>query len=323
MSGARHMPGLKGEFKSGGMAAGLARRLLGRTMKWVDYQKPKNLDEALRLLQQANGRGRVIAGGTDLIVQLKRKVFVADLLVDITGIEELRQMGEEDGWIRIGAGVTHAEVARSHLILREAMALAQGCRRMGSPQIRNMGTLVGNVVNAHAAGDGAVPLMALEAELKVASNGGDRWVALEEAYCGVGLSAVDSTKEVATEVRFKKLGEHSQTGFFRMAKRKALAPPIVNGAIAISLGPFRDRIKKARIAIGPFAYKPFLSKKAEAYLESTEISDGHILQACHMASTEGNPRTTLQASDLYRKKMVEVHLLRTMKGILDGLRKTQ
>lgn len=291
-------------------------------MNWILYQKPKDLDEALTLLQEAKGRGRIIAGGTNLILQLKRREYLADLLVDITEIQELRAIREEDGWIRIGAGVTHGEVAQSSLILREAKALAQGCGQLGSPQVRNMGTLVGNVVNAHAAADGAVPLMALEAELRVRSQEGDRWVALEEAYRGIGLSAVDATKEVATEVRFKRPGGSGKTGFFRMARRKALALPIVNGSVSLFFDPSQNRIQKARIALGPFAYKPLRSRKAEAYLESMEISDPSLLKACRIASEEGRPRTTLQASALYREKMVEVHLFRTIHGILDEFRKT-
>jgi carbon-monoxide dehydrogenase medium subunit len=199
-------------------------------MKWIEYEKPQGLDEALTLLQQANGRGRVIAGGTDLLLQLKKRECLADLLVDLTAIEELRQIREEGEWVRIGAGVTHGEVARNPVIRQEARALAQGCGQVGSPQIRHMGTLIGNVVSAQPAADGAIPLMALEAELRVVSHHGEHWVALEEAYRGVGLSAVDSTREVVAELRFKKSGGNGETGFFRMARRRALALPVLNGA---------------------------------------------------------------------------------------------
>lgn len=292
-------------------------------MNWIVYKKPKDLDETLTLLRQANGRGRVIAGGTDLIVQLKRREYLADLLVDVTGIQELRQICEEDGWIRIGAGVTHGEVAKNSLIQREAKALAQGCGQVGSPQIRNMGTLVGNVVSAQPAADGAIPLMALEAELKVVTSNGERWLALEDAYRGVGLSTVDATREVATEVRFRKPGAYGETGFFRMARRKALALPILNGAVSLVLDASRSRIEKANIALGPVAEKPFRSRKAEAYLESTEISHDNLLEACRIASEEASPRTSIRGSALYRKEMVKVNLYRTIQGILDEIRKTK
>jgi len=291
-------------------------------MNWIAYEKPKNLDEALRLLERAGGKGRVIAGGTDLILQLKKREYLADLLVDITGIQDMKRIREEDGWVRIGAGVTHREVARNSMIQREARALAQGCGQVGSPQIRNMGTLVGNVVSAQPAADGAIPLMVLEAELKLVSSAGERWMALEKAYRGIGLSAIDATREVVSEVRFRKSGERCATGFFRMARRKALALPILNGAVSLQLDFSKDRIEKARIAIGPVAEKPFRSRRAETYLESAAISPKNLLEACRIASEEANPRTSLRGSAGYRKEMIRVYLFRTIERILDELRKT-
>jgi CO/xanthine dehydrogenase FAD-binding subunit len=194
-------------------------------MNWVAYRKPKSIAEALALLGEADGRGRLIAGGTDLMLQLRHHEYRPDLLVDITGIEELKQIEENDGWIEIGAAVTHGEVAKNSVIQKEARALAEGCARVGSPQIRNMATLVGNVISAQPAADGAIPLAALEAEMKVVSKDGERWVSVEATYKGVGVSSVDASREVATKVRFKKLGEKGQTRFFRMCRRKALALP--------------------------------------------------------------------------------------------------
>jgi aerobic carbon-monoxide dehydrogenase medium subunit len=292
-------------------------------MNWIDYEKPERLDQALTLLKQAEGTGRIIAGGTDLVLQLRRRECAASLLVDITGIEALRQIQEDGDWIRIGAGVTHGEVARNTLIRREAKALTQGCSRVGSPQIRNMGTLVGNVVSAQPAADGAIPLMALEAELKVVSRDGGRWMALEDAYRGVGLSAVDAAREIVTELRFRKLGGNGDTGFFRMARRKALALPVLNGAVRLFLDAPRNRIIKARIAIGPVAEKPFRSRRAEAYLESSDISHANLLEACRIASEEANPRTSIRGGAFYRKEMVKVNLLRTLERILDEIGKTK
>lgn len=287
-------------------------------MKWIDYRKPKDVTEALALLENAKGRGRLIAGGTDLVLQLKRGEYQADLLVDITGIQELKRIQEKDGWIRIGAGVTHGEVARSSLIRGEAKALAEGCGQVGSPQMRNIATLVGNVMTAQPAADGTIPLMALEAELRVVSIGGERWVALEEAYRGVGLSTIDATQEIATELRFKRLGSHSSSRFFRMARRKALALPILNGAIAVVFNPSMNRIERARIAIGPVADKPFRSRDAEAYLVSNEISSELISEAARISSEEARPRSSLlRGSDVYRKEMLRLYLTRTIQRIVD------
>ncbi len=290
-------------------------------MNWTYYHKPKTLPEALALLKDSEGRARVIGGGTDLLLQIRRREFRPESLVDITGIEELRGIREGDGWITIGAGATHGEIARSDLIRREAAALARGCGEVGSPQIRHMATLVGNVVTAQPAADGAIPLMVLEAEVKVVSPEGERWMGLEDAYRGIGLSAVDPTREIAAEIRFRMPGRSSGTGFFRMARRKALALPVLNGAVSLSLDTSKERIEKARIAIGPVAERPFRSRKAEAFLESSEVSSETLVKACRIASEEANPRTSSRGSTLYRKEMVKVKLFRTLSGVLDEIRK--
>lgn len=289
-------------------------------MRWMDYQRPGDLSKALELLEQSEGKGRVIAGGTDLLLQLERGDPRTHLLVDITGIRELKAIQEEDGWVRIGAGVTHGEVARSPLIRKEAQALTEGCSQVGSPQIRNVATLIGNVISAQPAADGAIPLMALEAELKVVSAKGERWIPLEAAYRGIGASSVDPSREIATAVRFKKPGVPGKAFFFRMARRKSLALPILNGAVSIVLDPSRDRISKARIAIGPVAEKPFRPRRAEAFLESEPISAEALSEAGRIACEEASPRTSLlRGSDTYRKEMVRLYLARTVQRVFEAL----
>ena len=293
-------------------------------MNGFTYQRPKDIAEALQSLEEAGGRGCVIAGGTDLVLQLKRGENHAGLLVDITGIGGLKKIEEEDGWIRIGALVTHAETAKSPLIRSEAKALSAGCGQVGSPQIRNMATLAGNIISAQPAADGAIPLMALEAEIRVVSKSSEHWTPLEAAYRGIGRSAVDATIEIVTEIRFKKLGKNGATGFFRMARRKALTLPSLNGAVAIILDPSLSRIEKARIALGPVADRPYRARRAEAYLESAEISPESIAETGRIASEEADPRTSLlRGSGTYRKEMVRLYLTRTIQAMLDETRKRE
>jgi CO/xanthine dehydrogenase FAD-binding subunit len=286
-------------------------------MNWKAYQKPKSVAEALALLAQAAGRARVIAGGTDLVLQLRHRERAADLLVDVTGIDDLRGIREQDGWILIGAAVTHAEVAGSPLIRREAQALAEGCAHVGAPQIRNMATLMGNVISAQPAADGAVSLAAFEAEMRVVSQAGERWISMEDAYLDVGQSAIDASGEIATEIRFRKPGNGTQTRFFRLSKRRALALPVLNGAVSLLPDPAAKRIRKARIALGPVAAKPFRARRTEAYLESGEVSPELIEEAARIAAEEANPRTSLlRGSAPYRKDMVRLFLTRTIRAIL-------
>jgi CO/xanthine dehydrogenase FAD-binding subunit len=269
------------------------------------------------LLGQAGGKGRVVAGGTDLIPKLRKRVYTCDLLVDVTGIEELGRVWEEDGFIHIGAAVTHGEVGRNALVLAGGHGLAEGCRRVGSPQVRNMGTLMGNVINAQPATDGAIPLAALEGEIRVVSKAGERWVPVVEAYRGLGVSSIDPSAEIASEIRFRKLGTAHRSGFFRISRRKALTLPVLNGAVVILLDPSTKGIREARIALGPVAEKPLRAMAAETFLKSKEISPEVFFEAARMASEESRPRTSrLRGTSAYRKEMVRVFLERTLLGLM-------
>jgi carbon-monoxide dehydrogenase medium subunit len=173
------------------------------------------------------------------------------------------------------------------------------------------------VISAKPAGDGAIPLMALGAEIRVTSKAGERWLFIEEAYRGIGLSSVDASSQVVTEVKFKKLGEKGRTRFFRMARRKALALPMLNGAVVILFDSSSNRAEEARIALGPVAERPFRPRNAEAYLQSMKISPEVILEASRIASEEAKPRTSfLRGSDTYRRQMIRLHLGRTIKELL-------
>ncbi len=286
-------------------------------MNWKSYERPKDLNEALALLAQADRRGRVIAGGTDLVLQLHQKEMQTDLLVDVTRIEELQRLCEEDGHIRIGAAVTHGAAAESPLLKREAAALAAGCGMVGSPQIRNIATLMGNVITAQPAADAAVPLTALDAELRVLSPVGRRWVPMEAAYRGVGESAIDATREVAAEIRFRKLEAGAQTRFFRLARRRALALPVLNGAVFLWTDGTARRIREARIALGPVAAKPFRARQAEACLISDRITEALLEDAARLAAAEATPRTSLiRGSEEYRRAMIRLYLTRTLREML-------
>jgi carbon-monoxide dehydrogenase medium subunit len=286
-------------------------------MNWTNYQRPDSVAAALALLAEAGGRGRIIAGGTDLVLQLRQKEKKADLLVDVTQIDELQCLCQEDDWIRIGAAVTHARAAASGLLRSEAAALAAGCGMVGSPQIRNIATLMGNVITAQPAADAAVPLTALEAELKVVSPAGERWVPLEETYRGVGESAIDATRELATEIRFRKPGAEASTRFFRLARRKALALPILNGAVCLWTDGDKKVITKARIALGPVAARPFRARRAEACLAGREVSAALVPEAARLAAEEANPRTSLlRGSEAYRREMIRVQVTRMLREML-------
>jgi len=288
-------------------------------MKWEEYLVPTSLEEALAILKERQGQARVVAGGTDLIIQLKKKEVTARCLVDISNLDELKGIELEDGFIRIGACVTHQELASSSLLRERATALAEGASQVGSPQIRNMGTVGGNIVNAQPAADTVVPLMALVAEVEVAtfktqsSKLKIQSQPLERICLGPGQCTVDPTAEILTAVRLRALGPNQGSAFERLAKRKALSLPILNAAAVVTLNDGGDTFQEVRLAVGPVAPTPFRARQAEEALRGAAIEAHTIAAALELAAQEAQPRTNpMRGSEAYRREMVKVLLRRAI-----------
>ena len=282
-------------------------------MKWEEYLVPTSLEEALALLKERRGQARVIAGGTDLIIQLKKKEAAARCLVDVTNLDELKGIELEDGFIRVGACVTHQELASSSLIWERAAALAEGASQVGSPQIRNVGTVGGNIVNAQPAADTVVPLMALEAEVEVASREGTRWDPLGGLCIGPGQCTVDATAEILTAVRFRALGSNQGSAFERLAKRKALSLPVLNAAAVVTLDDGGNAFQEVRLAVGPIGPTPARALSAEEALRGAAVEAQAIVAAMELAAQEAQPRSNpLRGSQEYRQEMVKVLLRRSI-----------
>jgi CO/xanthine dehydrogenase FAD-binding subunit len=278
---------------------------------WDDYLFPQSVEEALEMLQAHGGKARIIAGGTDLALQCQRGRNPARVMVDITNIPSLGSIEERDGSIYIGAGVTHSQVANSPLIRSRAAVLAEACGSVGGPQIRNVGTLVGNVANALPAADGAIGLFALDAEAEVAEGAGRRWMPIADLYAGVGRSTVDSCQAMVTQLRFRGLGDGTGSAFERLAKRKALILPILNAGVA--LWAEEGAVQKARIAIGPVATTPFVATEAAQSLVGRAPGDAEVADAARLAAEAAQPRySLLRGSAEYRKSMVEVLVRRAL-----------
>jgi len=277
-----------------------------------DYLFPASVEEALAMLGQYEGKARIIAGGTDLILQLRRGEKEAQVLIDITRIPELKGIRLEGDYIVLGAVTTHAEAAESPLINSRARVLAQACRSVGSPQIRNVGTIGGNLVNAMPAADSAIALTALEAEIEVADEGGRRWVPIREFFLGVGRCCVDPSRQLVTAIRFRALGENEGSAFQRFARRRALILPILN--VGVVVGWDNGVFNRAAIAVGPVAPVPFRAGKAEAVLKGAPVGEKSIEEAAVKAFEEAHPRSSLlRGSAEYRKEMVKVLVKRALR----------
>jgi len=211
----------------------------------------------------------------------------------------------EDGVIKIGALVTHTQVVQSPLLREKALALSEGASQLGSPQIRNLGTVAGNIVSGQPGADTTIPLLALDAKVKMMRKQGEQIVPLTEFFLDTGKTAVDSTREMVIEVFFSPLAEDESSVSLRLARRKALALPILNVSVVVSADLKQKKFNHAKIVLGPVAPTPFRAKEAERILASASISDGVMKEAARKAAQEANPRTSLlRGSEVYRREMV-------------------
>jgi aerobic carbon-monoxide dehydrogenase medium subunit len=281
------------------------------------YFLPQTLGECLEYLSAHNGRARIIAGGTDMIPQLRRREFQADYLVDLSRIPGLGFIRLENDQIIMGPLVTHARICASGLLREKAPALVEGAAALGSPQIRNISTVGGNLVSGEPAADTSLPLVALDGAVKILSSNGEREVPLSEFFLGPGRTVVDSRREILTEIRFRALGENQGSCYLRLSKRKGLSLPILALAVTAAVDPARNIFREVRLAVGPVAPVPFRAARAEGALHSAPIGAEGIEEAAEIAAEEANPRSSaLRGSAEYRKEMVKVLVRR---GLLRAL----
>lgn len=230
----------------------------------LEYLRPSGLEEALKLLSASEGKARIIAGGTDLMLDLRAGKYAPERLLDITGIEGLKSIEISKDEIRLGAACTFAQLQAHAELCGAVPALIQAVGSIGSPQTRNVATLGGNLVNAMPAADSAVPLTALDASVEVIGLDGSRLLPLSDCYSGFGKSAVDPARELVTSIRF--LRPDRLTGFAteRFAQRQSVALPVVN--LAVFLRRKAGILETVRIVAAPCGIRPWRAEQAEALL---------------------------------------------------------
>ncbi|MCL2496329.1 MAG: FAD binding domain-containing protein [Clostridiales bacterium] len=264
-----------------------------------EYVFPKSVAEAVEILAKNHGKARIISGGTDLMVNLANETVKAEVLVDVTRIEGFNDIEFDNGLVIMHAGITMAEVAAHQRIISGVGALAMAAVSMGSPQIRNAATLAGNIISAQPAADAAVMLAALGAEITVRGQAGVRIIAVEDAYAGLGQSVIDPGAEIVVKITFKELLKHQGSAFVRLAHRKALALPILNVGVMLSVN--SGIIEWARIVMAPVDIKPARAMEAECFLAGLAPTEDVFKQAGALAVKYAQPRDSLiRGSAKYR-----------------------
>ena len=217
---------------------------------WQQYFQPQGLDDALALLARYGEGARIVAGGTDVIVELSRGIRPTSTLIDVTAIPGLRRLGLTDGVISLGALTTHNDVVASPLCRQRALPLAQACWEVGAPQIRTRGTIAGNLITASPANDTITPLVALDAEIVLTSARGERVLPLDDFYLGVRRTAL-APDELVREIRFPAMRENQRGRFVKLGLRRAQAISVIDAAIVLTFD--GNTVTEARIALGSLA----------------------------------------------------------------------
>ena len=271
-----------------------------------EYLLPNSLEECLGCLTDFRGEACLIGGGTDLMPKLESGRIKPKALVDTSRIEGLDAVSTDDDAIYIGGTVTHAAIAKNPGLAEKLPALARACASVGSPQIRNIATLAGNVINAQPAADGAIALVALGAEAEIAAPGKTRRQPVEELYLGVGASTVDTGQEIVKGFILPAPKTGMASAFGRIAPRNALCLPTANVAVCItSTG---GKIDSARIAMGPVAEKPFRPLEAEESLKGAGLDDRDaFVKAAELAAKASGPRSScFRGCSDYRRQLIRI-----------------
>jgi len=271
------------------------------------------VEEAIGCLEEYDGGAQIIAGGTDLMPDIREQRRNPRCLVDITRIPGLDQIQVVGDVVQVGAAVTFASIKEFPFIQQRVHALAQAARSLGAVQIQTTATLVGNIVQSMPAADGAIVAVALDAEARVVSRGADAWRPVESLFEGPGVSAIDPSHEMITHIRFTSPSPACGTAWSRIGRRDSLVLPILNCAVRLCLQDEGSQIQHAAIALGPVAPRPYRARQAEAFLRGRRPDVEVFAQAGIIVRQESNPRSSsARASREYRLSVIPVMVKDTL-----------
>ncbi len=284
---------------------------------WKNYFMPETVEEALKLLDEGDENTRLIAGGTDLMVEIRNKKWPRlETIIDISRVRGLNQIyQDEEGLIHIQAMVTHNDVLKSELVREFASPLYQACYKVATPQIRNRATVVGNLVTASPANDTITPLMAMDAALVLVSSEGERIVRLKDFYHGVRKTQLKPT-EIVREVLVRPLAEQERGSFIKQALRKAQAISVLNCCVLLELE--HDLILNARVTMGSVAPTIIHSPSAEEYLVGKRLDRSTAKEAGVLAAQDIRPISDVRAGEDYRRYMMQVIVEDALLEIMEG-----
>lgn len=281
----------------------------------MKYVAPKTLSETLALIGKFQGMTKLIAGGTNVIPDLRAKKIQPQALIDLSHLRNLSYIKEEKRRVRIGSLTTISEIASSKVIQKYAPIISEAAKQLGNPLVRNRATVAGNLADASPAADTAVPLLALEAVVVMEMDGGKRrQIPIDQFFIGPNQTVLKKG-EMIKEIFFPKPNSNAKMGYLKLGLRNAMAISVVSLAVLLEMA--GKRCTRTRIALGAVAPKPIRAYKAEEILTGGELTEGMLKICCEKVREEVSPITDIRASAEYRGSMTSVLLERLIHQVTE------
>ncbi len=280
------------------------------------YLAPKTLEEVVSFLAKHGEETKVLAGGTDLLVKMKQRLIEPTYILNIKEIKELSFIKSNGNSLNIGATTKLNELENSRIIKEKFIALHEAVKAMGSVQIRNMGTVGGNLCNASPAADLAPPLLVLNSKVKAVSTEGEREIPLNKFFLGPGKTSL-KPNELLTEIQIPYLPEDTGTSFLKVA-RTSMDLAKVNVATVLKLK--NGKVENCRIALGSVAPTPLRVCEAEKVLLNSEFTAEKVEETAEKASQEIKPITDVRSTAEYRKEVSKILVRRALQKAYERIK---
>ena len=277
-----------------------------RRLPKFEYHTPATIPEALDQISLYRKKGKIVAGGTDLLLSMKRREVMPEHLINLKGIDSLKGIThDETKGLKIGALTTIGDIERAVVIKEKFLLLWDAVKVMAAQQIRNLGTIGGNLCSAAPSADTAPPLIALGASLKLTAPVNVRIVEVEDFFRRPGQTIL-KPDEILTEILIPTLPENSGGAYFKLMRRNAMDLALVGVAVFLRLDANGKTCREARVALGAVAPTPMRATTAESVLSHKDLDDDLISEAGKKASQEAKPIDDIRASKTYRTEMIKV-----------------
>lgn len=287
-------------------------------MRPFEYFEPATLADTVALLRRYNGQASLLAGGTDLLVEIKEQLKQPDYVINIKKIPGLDCLAyDQVEGLRIGALVTVRRIETSTLVQAKYAGLAQGARDLASIQVRCRATVAGNICRASPSADTLPPLIADGAVVKVFGPQGERVIPMEEFFTGPGKTVM-RRDEVLTEITVPPPPSHTGKVYLKHGRRKAMELATVGVAVTLTLA--GNICQEIRIVLGAVAPTPLRARQAEVVLRGKVVSEAVINTAAEATQTESRPISDVRSSAEYRREMVRVLTARAVRQAVEAAR---